>query len=236
MQYNNNIMAQTVLITLTTAGTDTGPFDLYSDADGYVTPFETGVSKVALTGGYTSTLVPDAATIIRVQSDSDSCTNYVDLTIVTTTTTTTSTSTTTTTTTSTSTSTTTTTTTAAPNDFSGSIEINNGTGAGQLATIFLNSESTPFVFTAPSLAPGVPGSEDITVSPSSQSSSVTTFTVSFSDAGPNNITITDNAALIDIYSPVITDNNTTYVKVTWTIPSGLGMSLVLSGQLQVSGG
>jgi hypothetical protein len=81
-------MAQTVLITLTTAGADTGPFDLYSDADGYVTPFETGIAKVALTSGYTSSLVPDLATIIRVQSDS-LCTNYVDLSIVTTTTTTT---------------------------------------------------------------------------------------------------------------------------------------------------
>lgn len=81
-------MAQTVLITLTTAGTDTGPFDLYSDADSYVTPFETGVAKIDLTSGYTSNLVPDLATIVRVQSDS-LCTNYIDLTIVTTTTTTT---------------------------------------------------------------------------------------------------------------------------------------------------
>jgi hypothetical protein len=81
-------MAQTVLITLTTAGADTGPFDLFSDADSYVTPFETGIAKVALTSGYTSSLVPDLATIIRVQSDSV-CTNYIDLSIVVTTTTTT---------------------------------------------------------------------------------------------------------------------------------------------------
>lgn len=81
-------MAQTVLITLTTAGTDTGPFDLYSDADAYVTPFENDVPKASLVAGYTSVLVPDLATIIRVQSDS-LCTNYIDLTIVTTTTTTT---------------------------------------------------------------------------------------------------------------------------------------------------
>ena len=81
-------MAQTVLITLTTAGADTGPFDLYSDADSYVTPFETGVAKIDLTSGYTSVLVPDLATIVRVQSDSV-CTNYIDLSIVVTTTTTT---------------------------------------------------------------------------------------------------------------------------------------------------
>ncbi len=101
---------QTVTITLTVAGTDTGPFDLYSDADGYTTPFESGIAKASLVLGYTSVLVPDAATIIRVQSDS-ACTNFVDLNIVTTTTTTTSTTTSTTT---TSTSTTTTTTTTQP--------------------------------------------------------------------------------------------------------------------------
>ena len=105
-------MAQTVLITLTTAGTDTGPFDLFSDADSYVTAFENNVPKASLVSGYTSTLVPDLATIIRVKSDS-LCTNYIDLPIVTTTTTT-STSSTTTTTTSTSSTTTTTTTTVPP--------------------------------------------------------------------------------------------------------------------------
>lgn len=84
-------MAQTVLITLTLAGADTGPFNLYSDVDGYVVPFETGVAKAALQSGYTSVLVPDSTTIIRVQSTSVLCTNYVDLPIsgITTTTTTT---------------------------------------------------------------------------------------------------------------------------------------------------
>jgi hypothetical protein len=81
-------MPQTVLITLTVAGADTGPFDLYSDADGYVTPFENDVPKASLVSGYTSSLVPDLATIVRVQSDG-LCINYIDLTIVTTTTTTT---------------------------------------------------------------------------------------------------------------------------------------------------
>lgn len=96
----------TVLITLTLAGADTGPFSLYSDADGYLAPFETGISKSVLQAGYTSTLVPNGATIIRVKSTSV-CTNYVDFPISGITTTTTSTS-------STSTSTTTTTTSTAP--------------------------------------------------------------------------------------------------------------------------
>ena len=79
----------TVLITLTTAGADTGPFDLYSDVDGYLVPFETNVPKASLVSGYTSVLVPGGATIIRVMSDSV-CTNYIDLAIGITTTTTSS--------------------------------------------------------------------------------------------------------------------------------------------------
>ncbi len=102
-------MAQTVLITLTTAGADTGPFNLYSNIDGYVAPFETAVSKSLLTAGYLSTVVPDGATTIRVKSQSVFCTNYIDLYFgeATTTTTTSSTS-------SSTSSTTTTTTTEAP--------------------------------------------------------------------------------------------------------------------------
>jgi hypothetical protein len=85
-------MAFSVTITLTTAGADTGPFDLYSDVDGYTAAFETGVLKVDLVAGYTSPLVPNGTSIIRVKSTAV-CTNYVDLPIagVTTTTTTTAT-------------------------------------------------------------------------------------------------------------------------------------------------
>lgn len=83
----------TVYITLTTAGTDSGPFSLYSNIDGFTTPFETGVSKSALVAGYTSTLVPDYTANIRVKS-TGVCTNYTDLPVTgSTTTTTTSTST-----------------------------------------------------------------------------------------------------------------------------------------------
>lgn len=78
----------TVLITLTIAGTDTGPFNLYSNLDGYTSAFETGVSKASLLGGYSSALVPDGTTTIRVSS-TGTCTNYIDLAVGTTTTTTT---------------------------------------------------------------------------------------------------------------------------------------------------
>lgn len=112
-------MAQTVLITLTTAGSDTGPFSLLSNLDGYTVPFETNVPKLALQAGYLCITVPDGASNIRVKSDNPSCSNFITLNIVPTTTTTTSsstTSTTSTTTSSTSTSTTTSTTTVSPCD------------------------------------------------------------------------------------------------------------------------
>lgn len=80
----------TVLITLTIAGADTGPFNLYSDLDGFVSAFETGVSKASLMAGYASALVPDFTTTIRVMSNGD-CKNYIDIVIGATTTTTTTT-------------------------------------------------------------------------------------------------------------------------------------------------
>jgi hypothetical protein len=76
-------MSQTVEITIAAAGTDTGPFNLFSDADAYVTAFATGIAKSALLAGYTSTVVPDAATIVRVKSNNANCTNYVNMTITT---------------------------------------------------------------------------------------------------------------------------------------------------------
>jgi hypothetical protein len=88
----------TVLITLTTAGADSGPFDLYSDLDGYLSAFESGVSKASLEAGYASSLVPDYTNIIRVKSNGVFCTNSVNIPVGITTTTTTSSTTTTTTT------------------------------------------------------------------------------------------------------------------------------------------
>jgi len=58
----------TILITLTTAGSDTGPFNLYSNANGYTIAFETGVSRADLVSGYTSNLVPEGTTEVLVES------------------------------------------------------------------------------------------------------------------------------------------------------------------------
>jgi hypothetical protein len=70
----------TVLITLTVAGTDSGPFNLFSNIDGFTSAFETGVSKASLLAGYSSALVPNFTTVIRVLSTGD-CTNYIDITL-----------------------------------------------------------------------------------------------------------------------------------------------------------
>lgn len=79
-----------VLITLTTAGIDTGPFDLFSDSNNYTVPFASTIARGVLENGYLSTVVPGDATIVRVKS-LDICTNYIDLNIGTSTTTTTTT-------------------------------------------------------------------------------------------------------------------------------------------------
>lgn len=125
----------TVLITLTIAGTDTGPFDLYSNLDFFAVPFETNVSKVALQGGYSSSLVPDYTTVLRVKSQGE-CINYVDINLITPTT-----------------STTTSTTTLAPDVPCNSNITAGGTGisnfninlspSGGLVTLAFNAQSVP---------------------------------------------------------------------------------------------
>ena len=88
----------TVTITLTAYGSNTGPFDLYSDATGSFVLFESGVAKNDLITGYTTALVPDWTNTIRLVS-TGMCTNYINVSVIpyTTTTSTSSTSTTTTT-------------------------------------------------------------------------------------------------------------------------------------------
>lgn len=80
----------TVLITLTVAGADTGPFNLFSNTDGFVSAFATNVPKASLLAGYSSSAVPNFTTIVRLVSLGD-CTNFIDIVLDEVTTTTTST-------------------------------------------------------------------------------------------------------------------------------------------------
>lgn len=80
----------TVLITLTVAGADTGPFNLFSNTDGFVSAFATNVPKASLLAGYSSSAVPNFTTTVRLVSLGD-CTNFIDIVLDEVTTTTTST-------------------------------------------------------------------------------------------------------------------------------------------------
>lgn len=67
-------MSKYVLITLTSVGSSNGnSFNLFSDVDNYATPFESNVLKSALLTGYTSLVVPDSTTKIKVQSVTGGC-------------------------------------------------------------------------------------------------------------------------------------------------------------------
>jgi len=69
-------MSLPITITLTTALGALGPFDLYSDADGFDNPFDTGIPISSLTSGY-GVNAPDDSFIIRVQS-TDGCNIFKD--------------------------------------------------------------------------------------------------------------------------------------------------------------
>lgn len=62
----------TIFITLSLAGTETGPFDLYSNVDGFTTPFDTGVSRAALLTGYEVT-APDGTITVRLDNLNPLC-------------------------------------------------------------------------------------------------------------------------------------------------------------------
>jgi len=103
-----------VIITLINPGTDTGPFNIYTNIDNYLVPIATGVPKATLVGsGYAAVVDGNTATI-KVES-TGTCTSSIFLPVIesTTTSTTSTTSSTSTTSTTTSSSTTTTTTTTA---------------------------------------------------------------------------------------------------------------------------
>lgn len=68
----------TVYITFTSFGSDAGPFNLYSNVDGYTSAFAAGVSKAQLLAGFPSNSVPDGTTIVRAKSFGV-CNNFVDI-------------------------------------------------------------------------------------------------------------------------------------------------------------
>ncbi len=79
----------TGIVTLTAANPNTGPFNLYSDTDGFIVPFQTNVPRASLLVGYPVSNIPDGTTDIRIRSMNEVCGNYTDIIVPTTTTTTT---------------------------------------------------------------------------------------------------------------------------------------------------
>lgn len=56
-----------------------GPFNLYSDIDGYTSAFETNIPKALLEAGYSTSLVPDGTLEVRIQSVNELCNNYINI-------------------------------------------------------------------------------------------------------------------------------------------------------------
>lgn len=72
-----------VYIKLTTAGLDSGPFDLYTNIDGYNAPFNVNpISRQTLVDGYLCTNVPDTTIRIKIQSVNQNCSNSITLDII----------------------------------------------------------------------------------------------------------------------------------------------------------
>jgi hypothetical protein len=70
-------MPKSATIKLTLAGSSDTTFSLFSDADGFLNPFDSGISKADMISGYTTNTIPDAANTIRIKKAG--CDDYVDL-------------------------------------------------------------------------------------------------------------------------------------------------------------
>jgi hypothetical protein len=74
-------MAISAIITLTTSGNDTGPFNLYSNINNYATAFESSILRSNLISGFITNNIPDNTSIVRLKS-MGVCTNYIDLNVI----------------------------------------------------------------------------------------------------------------------------------------------------------
>lgn len=68
----------TIQITLSVLGNETGPFDLYSDVDNFITPFITNVPRASFLSTY-EVEAPDETTIVKIINLNPLCTGNVDI-------------------------------------------------------------------------------------------------------------------------------------------------------------
>lgn len=71
---------KSLLLTLTNCTPTAGPFDLYSNVDGFAVPFDTNVTRAQMLAGYTTTTAPDTASEIKIKSKGV-CINEIKLTV-----------------------------------------------------------------------------------------------------------------------------------------------------------
>jgi hypothetical protein len=71
----------TVLIQANNIGSDAGPFDIFSQVNGYTEAFETGITAAQLIVGFVSYNVPDGTTVVRLLSVNSNCNNHEDIVI-----------------------------------------------------------------------------------------------------------------------------------------------------------
>lgn len=81
----------TGIIQILNIGINADNFLLYSDVDGYLSAFESNVSRQSLIDGFPSDQIPNGTKIIRALSTTEDCPVQIDITVPTTTTTTTTT-------------------------------------------------------------------------------------------------------------------------------------------------
>lgn len=68
----------TGLITISTIGVDTGPFNIYSNVDGFVSPFETNINRTQLIAGFFTNNIPDNTVKVKVV-DLGNCSLFIDI-------------------------------------------------------------------------------------------------------------------------------------------------------------
>ena len=70
----------TGIIQITTIGADAGPFNIFSDVTGFISAFETNITRSELLSGYATSNIPLGTTVIKIVSV-DKCTNeiFIDL-------------------------------------------------------------------------------------------------------------------------------------------------------------
>ena len=69
----------TILIQASNVGSDAGPFNLFSQVNGFTQAFETGITAAQLLIGFVSYNVPAGTTVVRIISNNPECQNYVDI-------------------------------------------------------------------------------------------------------------------------------------------------------------